>query len=400
MARGRPWTIYVSATTLFAGMTTRNLLLPLRVHELGGSRLLVGLAFTVFTVVAAVVSLPAGLLSDRLGRRALVMGSAIIGGASQVGLAVAGSATPILVWQAVAGLAGGAAQAGLYAAVADVIPVHRLGRAIGYLTLAMQVGFVVGPALAGVALTYMGLHETLLASAGLFAITVVLSWLGVPVGRRSGGRWALIGPVRQVASQPGFVAMTVGLLAATMLWGTLQAYLVLFATEQLGLPAAMVGYMVALMALTNGLSRLPAGWLVDRVARPSLIVVAGVGGFALALAGLPYTSGFWAPTLWLGLTVPLIAITYIAIGVAFTRMATPRTRGVAMGLYGAVLFAGLGLGPAAFGPVMQAHGYTAGFAAAAVAGILGAAAVALVGAFPKRSREQPVDDRLTQDVVT
>lgn len=380
MASARPWPIYVSATAFFAGMMARNLLLPLRVHELGGSRFQAGLAFTVFTAVAAVISLPAGLLADRLGRRALVAGSAVIGGVSQVGLALAGSVGPILAWQAVAGLAGGAAQAGLYAAVADVVPTHRLGRAIGWLTLAMQVGFLAGPALAGVALNFAGLQEVMLASAAVFAVTLVLGWWGVPAGRRSAAGWSVVSSVRQIASHPRFAAMSVGLLSATILWGTQQAYLALFATEQLQLSEAMVGYMVALQALTNGLSRVPAGRLVDRVARPAAIVVAGVAGYALALAVLPHTSGFWAPTLLLALAAPLIAVSYISLCVAFNGMATPQTRGVAMGLYGTVLYVGLGAGPAAFGTVMQDRGYSAGFTAAAVAGLIGAALVALLAA--------------------
>jgi MFS family permease len=208
----------------------------------------------------------------------------------------------------------------------------------------------------------------------------------------------LIAPVRQIARQPGFLAMTVGMLGATMLWGTLQAYLALFGTEQLHLSEAMIGYMVAAQALTNGLSRLPAGRLVDRLARPGVIVVIGVAGYSLTLAILPHLSGFWAPTLLLALTVPLIATTYMAIGVAYNGMAAPQTRGVAMGLYGAVLYVGLGAGPAAFGGLMQTHGYTAGFSAAAVVGLVCAGLVALLVRVPLSHRLQPRDALLDRRV--
>ena len=55
----------------------------------------VGLLFTVFTITAAGLSLPAGFLADRFGRRYLILFSIATGGVSQLGLAAASSA---MVW--------------------------------------------------------------------------------------------------------------------------------------------------------------------------------------------------------------------------------------------------------------------------------------------------------------
>src|SRR5207249_4892860 len=81
------------------------------------------------------------------------------------------------------------------------------------------------------------------------------------------------------------------------------------------------------------------------------------------LAVLPHLDGFWPPTVLLTLTVPVLATVYLALGVVFVGLSTVETRGVAMGLYGVVLYTGLGAGPAIFGPVMERGGYGAGFTA-------------------------------------
>jgi MFS family permease len=397
MPAGRPWPIYVAAAVMFAGLQARTLLVPLRVHELGGSRVEIGLLYTVFTIAAAALALPAGVLADRLGRRWLIIGAALLGGLSQLGLGLSGSVAPMFAWQALSGLASGGSQSALYAAVGDVVPAARLGRAIGWLTLSFQFGFLAGPALAGISLNFISLQGALVASAGPFVVTAGLAAFGVPHRRRVAGAWKVGRPLRDIVRQPGFAAVTLALLGATLVWGTQQAYLPTLSTEQLRIPASSIGYMIAVQAIANGLSRLPAGRLVDRTHRPAAIMVAGLASYSVTLGVLPHATGFWAPTILLTIAVPAIAATFIALGVAFNGFATPQARGLAMGVYSTVLFVGLGGGPAVFGPLMQAAGYTVGFTACAATGLAIAVLVALITGLPAvavRHRLQPPDSLL------
>jgi MFS family permease len=396
VAPSRPWPIYLSAAVMFAGLQARTLLVPLRVQELGGTRVEVGLLYAVFTVAAAGLALPAGLFADRLGRRDLVAGAALAGGLSQVGLGLAGSVAPMFVWQAVAGLASGASQSALYAAVGDVVPAARLGRAIGWLTLAFQCGFLVGPALAGVSLNVLSLQQALVASGLPFVATAAMALAWLPRGRRATGSWRLWSPLGQVVRRPGFAAATLALIGSTVVWGTQQAYLPTFGTEQLGLPQTSIGFMIAIQAVANGLARLPAGRLVDQSRRQGLIVIGGLAAYSVAVGLLPHTRGFWEPTLLLSLAVGPAAATFISLGVSYQGFAPQQARGVAMGLYSTTLFVGLGVGPVLFGSVMQRDGYTVGFTACALTGLGITAAVGLMCWLPPlvRHRLQPADPLL------
>ena len=368
--RNRTLPIYVAAGCIFAALAVRAFALPLRVTELGGDKVEIGLLFSVGTVTAAGLSLPAGFLADRFGPRTLLLVSIVIGGVCQAGMGLAQSVPPLWAWQALAGVGAGAAQAALMSSLVGVVAPGRLGRAMGWLTFAFQVGFLVGPALAGMSLQWLDLRTALTISSVLFAVALAFTLWGIPAtpGRDTG--WNLIGPLRQIASHRTFAVAAVGMLAATLLWGTLQAYLPVFGKEHLGLAPTQIGYMVAIQAVANGLARIPGGRIVDRLPRRGLLVVVGLGIYSIAIAILPHVSGFVPATLLLSLSVPILATVYIALGVAFTGLSTAETRGVAMGVYGMVLYLGLGFGPAIFGAIMEHAGYLAGFTACAATGLL------------------------------
>lgn len=378
--------IYLAAGCVFTALAVRSFVLPLRVDELHGDKVAVGLLFTVGTVTAAGLSLPAGFLADRFGKRTLLLISVVLGGASQLGMGLAGSVGLLFPWQGLAGVSAGASQAALMSALADIVPANRLGRAMGWLTLAFQMGFLAGPAAAGVALQWLTLQRALAVSSALFVVALGLALVGIPASRRRAASWNVVAPLRRIGRQRAFAIGSVGLLGATVLWGTQQAFLPLFGKEHLGLPEAQIGYLIAIQAIANGVSRIPAGRLVDRVPRRELVVVLGLAIYAAGLLFLPHLSGFWPAAVLLSLSVPFMATAYLALGVVFADLATPETRGVAMGVYGVVLYLGLGFGPAAFGPVIERTGYVVGFTACAAAGLAMAAVAALLSRRPPTTR--------------
>jgi MFS family permease len=368
----------VAAGSIFAALAARAFITPLRIHELGGDKVQVGLLFSVFTITAAGLSLPAGFLADRFGRRSLILFAILTGGVAQLGMAAASSVGPWYLWQLLGGLGMGASQAALFAALADAAPGRRLGRAMGWLTFSMQVGFLIGPALTGLSLQWLSLQAALAASTGLFGLALVVTIFGISSTTGVRKEWDLAGPIRQITSQRGFLPACVGLLSGTVLWGTLQTFLPLYGKEQLGLPATQIGYLIAIQAVANGLSRIPVGRLVDGARQRGRIVIVGLVGFAACLALLPHLSGFWPTVTLLVLSVPLVAAVYVALSVVFSDLATEETRGVSMGIYGTVLFLGLGIGPAIFGTVMERSGYVVGFTACALTGLLLAGLVAVL----------------------
>src|SRR5579859_3151361 len=105
--------IYVATSALMASIAARGLTVPLYAHALGATRFEVGALFSVSTLAAAVLSLPAGLLVDRFGPRALLVASLGLTAVSQLATAATPTVAPLFLWQLVGGVAAGMQQSAL-----------------------------------------------------------------------------------------------------------------------------------------------------------------------------------------------------------------------------------------------------------------------------------------------
>jgi MFS family permease len=378
--------LYVAAGAVFATIGARGLTVPLYAHDLGASRFEVGALFSVATIVAAFLALPAGVLVDRFGVRTLLGFSLVLTAVSQVATAASPSVPPLYVWQIVGGLAAGIQQAAIFAAVTESVSRARMGRAMGWLTFSMQSGFFLGPSLAGLALTWIDVRADIAVTTALLVFAIPGAIVASSSRQHSGRGLSLREPLRALFHQPAFMPIAIALLGMTLTWGTFNAFVPIFGKEQLGLPSSQVGYLLALQAVVNAVSRIPAGRLVDRARTRWPIVLVGAAGWCAACVVVGHLTGFLIPAIVLAIGTPFIALSFVAIGVVFADLSSASTRGVTMGMYGTVLFGGLSFGPLLFGPIVQGYGYAAGFTACAVAAMLLVLVMVVMQAEPVRRR--------------
>jgi MFS family permease len=380
--------LYVAAGASFAALSARGLTVPLYAHDLGASRFEVGALFSVSTLAAALLSLPSGILIDRFGARALLGISFVLAAGSQLATAFTPSVAPLFLWQVIGGLAAGAQQAALFSAVTESTSGSRLGRAMGWLTFSMQAGFFLGPSIAGIALRWIDIRTDIAVTTALLLFAIPAAFAASGTRQHTGSGLSLRAPLQALLRQSSFLPVTIGLIAATLVWGTIGAFLPVFGKEALGLPSAQVGYLLALQAVVNGLSRLPGGRLVDRARHRWPIVFVGVLGWSTACVVLGHLTGFVGPAIVLAAGTPFMATAFVAMGVVFADLSATSTRGVTMGMYGTILFLGLSAGPLVFGPVVQGYGYAAGFTACAVVASALAVVMAVFHAEPLRPRTE------------
>jgi len=369
LLKNRTLAIYIAAGATFTSLSARNFLVPLYAHGLGASRFEVGALFSVSTLAAALLAIPAGVLVDRFGARTLLWSAVAVSALTQIATAATTSVAPLFAWQVVGGLAGGALNTVLFSAVTESVTGNRLGRAMGWLTFSFQAGFFIGPTIAGLALTWLDLRTDIAVTTAVL-IAAIPGCLAASDTRQSHAGFALAGPLKALFAQPSFTPLILGLVGVTLIQGTVGAFFPIFGKEALGLPGAQVGYLIAIQAVANGAARIPAGTIVDRARRRWPLVFAGVMVWAIASIVLGHLTGFWAPAILLIVATPFLAAAYVAIGAVFGSLSAASTRGVTMGFYGTVLFLALAAGPLVFGPIVQGFGYAAGFTACAVVAIV------------------------------
>ena len=381
--------LYVAAGAVFAALSARGVIVPLYARELGASRFEVGALFSVSTFAAALLSLPAGVLVDRFGARTLLVASLAATAGSQLATAFSTSVPPLFLWQVVGGLAAGAQQSAIFSAVTESVPRGRLGRAMGWLTLSMQVGFTLGPAIAGLALKWLDLRTDIAVTTALLVFAVPGAIAVSQTRQQTGRGLALRAPLKALAGQAAFAPVTLGLVSMTLAWGTFQAFAPIFAHESLLLAPFQVGLLLALQSLFNAGSRPVAGRLVDSARRRWPIVLTGVTVWSAAIIVIGHLSGFVIPAIVIAIGTPFIATAFVTAGVVFGDLSSASTRGVTMGFYGTVLFLGLGTGPLVFGPIVQGYGYAAGFTVCAVVSVLLVLVMAAMQSDAVRRRTSP-----------
>jgi MFS family permease len=128
---GRPFIIFMVIVGLFDLGNSSDAFLILRAQERGLSVTGVLAMLFTFNLVYTLVSTPAGSLSDRLGRRAVILGGWVVYAFIYLGFALAGAGWHVWVLYAVYGVYYGLAYGTAKAMVADLVPAELRGTAYG-----------------------------------------------------------------------------------------------------------------------------------------------------------------------------------------------------------------------------------------------------------------------------
>ena len=156
--------------------------LVLKAADAGLSIAWVPLVMVVMSLVYSLSSYPAGALSDRVGRRGLLVAGLLVLVLADLVLAFGGSITSMMIGVALWGLHMGLTQGGLSSMVADTAPKPLRGTAFGVFNLASGLALLVGSVVAGLLWDWSGPSATFLAG-GAFAVLTLLGLLWVKPGQ-------------------------------------------------------------------------------------------------------------------------------------------------------------------------------------------------------------------------
>ena len=153
-------------------------LLPFYAETFGASPLVIGLLFAIFSLCQLLAAPALGDLSDRYGRRPVLIFSLLGTVVSFVMLALAHSIAMLFAARIVDGLSGGNISTAR-AYVADVTEPKDRARAYGLIGAAFGLGFILGPALSG-ALAHVSYTAPIWAAAALTLVATIMAWLWLP----------------------------------------------------------------------------------------------------------------------------------------------------------------------------------------------------------------------------
>ncbi len=174
LGRGYWTTVSIGALMGLAGFS--EAFLVLRAQDAGLAIALVPAVFIIMNTVYALSAYPAGVLSDRLGRRGvLVSGLAALVVADGI-LAAGVSAGPVLAGAACWGLYMGLTQGVLAAMVADTAPARLRGTAFGLFSLVSGIAMLLGSVIAGLLWDAYGAPAPFIASGAMASVALAAWW--------------------------------------------------------------------------------------------------------------------------------------------------------------------------------------------------------------------------------
>jgi predicted MFS family arabinose efflux permease len=345
-------------------------------------------------LLAGAMSLPwalgapfTGLLSDRLGRRPLIVIALAGIGVATLGAGFANTFATLMLARFAAGVFGAFGPASVMASVGDLFPPHRRGMAMAWLNAGFGLAAVAGVPAAGVIGGLFGWRWAFFSIGAVLLALAALVQLAFPPGNPTHSRVSLRQTYAEVFSVPLLGNVLVANLLERSIFQAAVLYLPPFLMLNYGLGTADVAPALALVAIGTLAGNALGGWLGDRFRGPraTIFVCAQTvaGGFALILFGV-------APGLVFSVVLgALFGLSNASSRPAFLALGaelSPRYRGALLGLLSLTNQGGTVLG-SSLGGLALAFGSYGTLAILTICGGLGAAALALPLTRVKVARE-------------
>jgi MFS family permease len=345
--------------------------LPLAADRFTSSGLVVGLVVATDSLLSFLLAPRWGRLSDRVGRRPVLLLGLFGSALGYLVFGLAGSLVALVGSRVLSGSLGATVNVA-QAALADITRPDQRARAMGLIGAAFGLAFTVGPMLGGIVSRWGESAPGLLASA-ICTVNAIIATFTLRESRvRSAQAW---GETTRVP-RPAFGAIFLATLAFTTMYVVFQR----FGTSALALERAGISYVFMVVGLVSVIVQ---GRFIRKLA-PRFgelrLATAGAVLMAAGLLALPLLPSLPPGLQRVGLVVAVITLSagFSLTGPCITgyvsRQALPHDQGRVLGTLQSIAAGARIVGPPVLGLVGQRAGYTAAFllaaAAAAVAGMV------------------------------
>lgn len=343
----------------FSYALSRSPIISLYAKSLGASPEVVGWAVAASTITGIFMKLPAGTLSDILGRRILLLIGACVFAMTPFFYPLIATMAGLIMLRFLHGNATAIFGPTASATISDIAAANERGVWLGLYASMQGLGQTLGPLLGGFLITWQGFKMPFLMS-GVVGSSGLLLLLLFPIGSSTREHKNLaknfLQGFREVTSSRGIMITSLAVASQMFVVGAYNAFLPLYAKEVMKLEAWHIGIIFGVQTVTTLMARPLMGKISDRAGRKPLILLALLW-CALLMALLPRFQGFellvaFGAAWGLGTAVvSSVASAYI------TDLANRAHYGAAHGTFGTIFDIGEASGPIVAGVLVAQFGY-------------------------------------------
>ncbi len=360
----------VGLLAFFSSTISKSPALPLLVSHLGGGPAAIGMVAAVSACTGILFSLPAGLLSDRIGRKRMLLAAAVVFATAPFLYGAVRTIWQLALVRFYHGLATAIFLPVAMAMVSDLFQKSR-GETMGWFSTATLLGRFIAPATGGAILGLYGVDQDagfrlLYLVCGLAGMAVLPGVLALPghqpasaAAHRDQGRENWRTDLKALLKNHAIMA-TCGVEAAILFaYGIFETFLPVHGLA-VGLNPYQVGICLSSQVITIALAKPVMGSFSDRHGRPPQIIGGAVAG-SICVAFFSVSASFFsllAVSILLGLAISVVTS---ASAAHIADLSQGGKSGSSMGMLGSIMDMGHSTGPLLGGLLAASLGLSASF---------------------------------------
>jgi MFS family permease len=333
---------------------------PLYARSLDIPTAQIGVINSAFFLMAGLLSLPSGMLSDRVGCKRVAAFGLVMLTLSSFLLCFSETFSQLTFVYLLFGVGIAAFGPTMMSYVADISPPTHLGRSYGWYTTALFGGMSVGPAIGGFVAQEFGFLRVFFISGIFIFLNFWALVIFFPSSPSADKRQKKAVVVKMLFKNRTLIACWLTAIGGCFGLGMFITFIPLHAQNQ-GLNVGEIGLVFSAQAISNALSRIPFGYLSDRIGRRSLLVIIGFIGVAAAMAGFGISATIWHFIMFAVAVGVGMGLAFTSVGALIAEVVPSEARGFAMGGYNTCIYLGMMLNAAFMGTVIQAVGFRYAF---------------------------------------
>jgi DHA1 family multidrug resistance protein-like MFS transporter len=365
---------------ILSSTMAKNPVLPLFIRALDVPIGTVGFIAAASTVVGVVVSMPAGILSDIIGRRRVILIAAIVFASAPFLYLLVTQPWQLVLVRVYHGLATAILGPVAMAAVADTFDKKR-GERMGWYSSATMVGRFSAPFIGG-ALIFGDNFSWVYIATGIFGTLALMAAIRLPLatatsdslgGALKRGRGEIWSDIKTILTHRGILATSTIEAVQYFAFGCLEVFLPIFLDEQAGFSTIEIGSLFTIQIVVATLTKPIMGRFSDKYGRVP-VIVAGLllGGITMAFMTYSYNYPLLAVLIgFFGLGLATVTASTAALVADLSKASS---HGGALGVLSSVMDIGHSTGPMVGGLLIGALNYKTTFGI--VGGLLAIASMA------------------------
>lgn len=351
--RGAMLLLMLNIFLAFTGIGLVVPIMPTYMNELGIGGSVVGLLVAAFSLSQLLVSPFAGRLSDKMGRKKIIVGGLIVFALSELLFGVANASWVLFISRMLGGIGAAMIMPAVMAYVADTTTSEERAQGMGFINAAITTGFIIGPGIGGY-LAELGIRVPFFVAAGAAAVVSVITLLVLPESRSAMKREeagaavsnndSLIMQLMRSYREPYFFGLVIVFVLSFGL-ANYETVFGLFVDHKFGFTPKDIAFVLTFGSIAGAVIQVTAfSWILNRVGENKVISISLLSSGVFILLTL-LVHGYWA----------IVTVTFIvflsmdmlrpAVGTQLSRLADESQQGFVMGMNSAYTSLGNIAGP-------------------------------------------------------